>query len=196
LEIVSRLWKGERLTYEGKHFRLSGASIAPLPVQADLPMWIGGSSDAAVRRTAKYGTGWQAGSETPETVGKTIAAIRDAAAKARRAIDEDHYGAAFTYRFGDRNDPGVLKAMEHYTARTGRDASAHFVFGDAEAIVERIARYVENDASKFILRPAADGDEDMYVQTRRLVEEVLPRMAQRWPRRTHSADPRPVTRTG
>ena len=145
-------------------------------------MWIGGSSDAAVRRTAKYGTGWQAGSETPEAVGKVIAAIRNAAAKAGRSIDEDHYGAAFTYRFGDSDDPGVVKAMERFTARTGRDASVHFVFGDADAIVERIARYVENDASKFILRPAGDGDEDMYVQTRRLVEEVLPRMAERWPR--------------
>ena len=145
-------------------------------------MWIGGSSDAAVRRTAKYGTGWQAGSETPETVGKVIAAIRDAAAKAGRSIDEDHYGAAFTYRFGDRDDPGVAKAMEHYTVRTGRDASVHFVFGDARAIVERIARYVENDASKFILRPAADGDEDMYLQTLRFVEEVLPRISERWPR--------------
>jgi len=214
LEIISRLWKGENLTYDGKHFRLTSASISPLPVQAQFPMWIGGSSDAAVRRTAKYGTGWQAGSETPEAVGKVIAAIKDAAvrrtvkygtgwqagsetpetvgkviaaiknaaAKAGRSIDEDHYGAAFTYRFGDRDDPGVAKAMEHYTARTGRDAAAHFVFGDADAIVERIARYVENDASKFILRPAADGDEDTYMQTRRLVEEVLPRMAQRWPR--------------
>ena len=145
-------------------------------------MWIGGSSDAAVRRTAQYGTGWQAGSETPEAVGKVIAAIKDAVAKAGRSIDEDHYGAALTYRFGDSDDPGVAKAMERYTARTGRDAAAHFVFGDAGAIVERIARYVENDACKFILRPAADGDEDMYVQTRRLVEEVLPRMAERWPR--------------
>jgi probable F420-dependent oxidoreductase len=182
LEIISRLWNGENLTYEGKHFRLTGASIAPLPVQRELPMWIGGSSDAAVKRTAKYGTGWQAGSETPEAVGKVIAAIRDAVAKAGRSIDEDHYGAAFTYRFGAADDPGVMKAMEHYTARTGRDASAHFVFGDADAILDRIARYVENDASKFILRPAADGDEDTYVQTRRFVEEVLPRMAERWPR--------------
>ena len=183
LEIISRLWKGETLTYEGKHFQLTNASISPLPVQSDLPMWIGGSSDAAVRRTAKYGTGWQAGSETPETVGKVIAAIKDAVAKAGRSIDEDHYGAAFTYRFGDRDDPGVAKAMESFAARTGRDASALFVFGDAGAIVERIARYVENDASKFILRPAAEGDEDMYGQTKRFVEEVLPRMAERWPRR-------------
>ena len=182
LEIISRLWKGEKLTYGGKHFQLTDASISPLPAQADLPMWIGGSSEAAVRRTAKYGTGWQGGSDTPETVGQVIAAIKRAAADAGRPIDEDHYGAAFTYRFGGPEEPGVAKAMERYTARTGRDASALFVFGDAEAIVERIARYVEKDASKFILRPAADGDEDMYAQTRRLVEEVLPRMAERWPR--------------
>jgi len=182
LEIIARLWKGEALTYAGKHYQLTNASISPLPAQAELPMWIGGSSDAAVRRTAKYGTGWQAGSETPETVGKVIAAIKAAATEAGRAIDEDHYGAAFAYRFGGADDPGVAKAMERFKARTGRDASVHFAFGDADTIVERIARYVENDASKFILRPAADGDEDVYAQTRRLVEEVLPRMAERWPR--------------
>jgi alkanesulfonate monooxygenase SsuD/methylene tetrahydromethanopterin reductase-like flavin-dependent oxidoreductase (luciferase family) len=183
LEIIARLWQGEKLTYAGKHFQLTNASISPLPLQADFPMWIGGSSDAAVRRTAKYGTGWQAGSETPEAVGRVIAAIRAAAATAGRAIDEDHYGAAFAFRFGGADDPGVAKAMANFKTRTGRDASVHFAFGDADAIVERIARYVENDASKFILRPAADGDEDMYAQTRRFVEEVLPRMAQRWPRR-------------
>ncbi len=183
LEIIARLWKGETLTYAGKHFQLTNASISPLPAQAELPMWIGGSSAAAVRRTAKYGTGWQAGSETPETVGQVIAAIREATAAAGRSIDEDHYGAAFAFRFGNADDPGVTRVMDHYKARTGRDASAHFAIGDAAAIVERIARYIDNGASKFILRPAADGDEDMYTQTRRLVEEVLPRMAERWPRR-------------
>lgn len=187
LEIIARLWKGEKLTYAGKHFQLTDASISPLPLQADFPMWIGGSSAAAVRRTAKYGTGWQAGSETPETVGQVIAAIRAATTAAGRAIDEDHYGAAFAFRFGNADDPGVAKVMEHYKARTGRDASVQFAFGDADAIIDRIARYVDNDASKFILRPAADGDEDMYAQTKRLVEEVLPRMAQRWPRRAKHA---------
>jgi len=182
LEIIARLWNGEQLTYAGKHFRLTAASIAPLPLQAALPMWIGGSSDAAVRRTAKYGTGWQAGAEPPEAVRRVIAAIKEAAAKAGRSIDEDHYGAGFPYRFGHPDEPGVARAIERYEARTGRDARAHFVVGDAEAIVERIACYVDNGASKFILRPVADDDEDMYVQTRRLVDEVLPRMAARWPR--------------
>ena len=131
------------------------------------------------RSLGNFKIGWE---KQPKPIIRALGVVKRAAAEAGRAIDEDHYGAAFTYRFGDPEEPGVARVMARYTARTGRDASAHFVFGDADAIVQRIARYVENDACKFILRPAADGDEDMYAQTRRLVEEVLPRMAQRWPR--------------
>ena len=67
--------------------------------------------------------------------------------------------------------------MEAYRKRTGRDPQRHFAIGDAAAIIDRIAEYVEAGASKFILRPAARGDEEMLAQTRRLIEEVLPRVA-------------------
>lgn len=182
LEIIARLWQGETLTYAGRHYQLTDASIAPLPAQPNLPMWIGGSSDAAVRRTAKYGTGWQAGSETPQSAGRVVAAIKAEAAKLGRCIPDDHYGASFVYRFGSRDDSGAKQIIERFEARTGRDASAHFVFGDAEAIVERIAAYVEQGITKFVLRPAADGDEAMYEQTRLLAEKALPRIVERWPR--------------
>ncbi|HET8995897.1 MAG TPA: LLM class flavin-dependent oxidoreductase [Acetobacteraceae bacterium] len=187
LEIISRLWAGEALDYAGRHFQLTGAQIAPLPAQPDLPMWIGGSSDAAVRRTARYGTGWQAGSEPPEEVGRTIAAIRAAVAECGRSIDEDHYGAAFAYRFGRWDDPGMGRVADAYRARTGRDAREAFAVGDAGSILERIAAYVAAGASKFILRPAAQGDADMLAQTRLLIEQVLPQVAARWPRPARSA---------
>ena len=58
----------------------------------------------------------------------------------------------------------------------------YFAIGDAEAIVARIAAYVDAGVSKFILRPAARGDEEMLSQTRRLIEEVLPLVAARWPK--------------
>ena len=35
--------------------------VAPKPTQDPLPLWIGGSSKAAIRRTATLGTGWLAG---------------------------------------------------------------------------------------------------------------------------------------
>ena len=182
LEIISRLWAGESLDYDGRHFRLSNASIAPLPVQPDLPMWIGGSSEAAIRRTARVGTGWQAGAEPPETVAAVIAGIKAALVETGRSIEEDHYGAAFGFRFGGPGDPGVAKIMEQYRARTGRNPQELFAIGDAAAIVDRIATYVAAGASKFILRPVAEGDADMLEQTRRLIEEVLPVVAARWPR--------------
>src|SRR5271155_4917818 len=93
LEVIRRLWSEDKVDFEGVHYHLSGAQCLPKPVQPDLPMWIGGSSEAAIRRTAKYGTGWQAGPETPEQARVVVAAIQKAAAEEGRTIDEDHYGA-------------------------------------------------------------------------------------------------------
>jgi probable F420-dependent oxidoreductase len=182
LEIIGRLWREDAVDFEGVHYRLSGASISPKPVQPDLPMWIGGSSEAAIRRTARFGTGWQAGSETPEDIGAVVEAIRAAAIAAGRPIDDDHFGAGIPFRFGRADDPGLERLYDAYRRRTGRDPAKHFAVGDAEAIVARIAAFVAAGISKFILRPAARGDDDMLEQTRRLVEEVLPLAAARWPR--------------
>lgn len=187
LEIISRLWSGEVLDYAGRHFRLTQACISPLPAQPRLPMWIGGSSEAAIRRTARIGTGWQAGAETPESVAAVIAGIKAALAETGRTIEEDHYGAAFGFRFGGPDDPGVAAVMEGYQARTGRDPRDHFAIGDAQAILVRLGAYVDAGASKFILRPVAQGDADMLAQTGRLVEEILPAVAERWPRRPKAA---------
>jgi probable F420-dependent oxidoreductase len=187
LEVIRRLWREDSVDFEGVHHHLSGASIAPKPVQPDLPMWIGGSSEAAIRRTARFGTGWQAGAETPDQVGPVIAAIRTAAAAERRVIDDDHYGAGIPFRFGRPDEPGLDRLFEAYRKRTGRDPLRYFAIGDAETIVERIGAYVTAGVSKFILRPAARGDDEMLAQTRRLVAEVLPRVAARWPKPTRRA---------
>ncbi len=77
--------------------------------------------------------------------------------------------------------------MDHYRARTGRDPRDLFAMGDAETILQRLSDYVAVGASKFILRPIADGDADMLAQTRRLVDEVLPLVAARWPKQRKAA---------
>jgi probable F420-dependent oxidoreductase len=182
LEIVRRLWREDKVDFVGEHYRLTGASISPKPVQANLPMWIGGGSEAAIRRTARIGTGWQGGPETPAEAGRIVAAIRAALAETGRSIDDDHYGASFPFHFGRAGDPALARGMEAYAKRTGHAADAYFAVGDAGTIVERIAEYVAAGISKFILRPIGAGDEAMQAQTRRLAEEVLPQVAARWPR--------------
>ena len=111
-EIIRRLWREESVDFSGAFYKLKGVTIAPKPVQPDLPMWIGGSTDAAIRRTARIGTGWQAGGDPPAEARRVVAAIKAAVAKAGRTIDEDHYGAGFAFHFGSGDAPAVGRWRE------------------------------------------------------------------------------------
>ena len=183
LEIIHRLWTEDRVDFEGKHYRLTGATITPKPVQAELPMWIGGSSPAAIRRTARFGTGWQGGAETPVAAGKVVTAIKAALAETGRTIDEDHYGAGFPFRIGRAEDvPSLAGTMKMYRDYLGIDPMDYFAIGDAEAVTRRIADYVDAGVSKFVMRPVADGDADIMAQTELLIRDVLPAVARRWPK--------------
>ncbi|MEQ8486988.1 MAG: LLM class flavin-dependent oxidoreductase [Pseudomonadales bacterium] len=174
LEIISRLWSEEAVTFEGSHYRLDDASIAPRPVQQPLPLWVGGSADAAVERTARWGTGWQAGIETPEEVAPVIAAIKRRTAELGRSIDDDHYGAGFAFRFGDPAEPLVAGYRKLLSERLGRDADGLMAVGGIDQMLALLQRFRAAGVHKFVLRPiAADGD-DFVGQTRLFVERLLP----------------------
>ena len=177
LEILSRLWRQDSVTFAGKHFQLSEASIAPKPVQRPLPLWVGGSAPQAIERTARWGTGWQAGIESPAEVEPVIAAIKARAAELGRRIDEDHYGAAFAFRFGSADEPIVVRYLEFLTQRLGKPADGFLAVGDREEIMTLLQRFRDTGVHKFILRPIAHGTEDFIDQTRLLIERVLPEVA-------------------
>jgi probable F420-dependent oxidoreductase len=175
LHIIAALWRGESVTFEGKYFRYKDATILPLPIQRPLPLWLGGSSDAAIERTGYFGTGWQAGLESPEEVAPIIESIKRVCAKAGREIDSEHFGAGFFYRIGGRDEEIARRRFAFYQKLLpGRDANKFFIVGSAEQLIGRVREYVAAGVSKFILRPVGEGDEDIAEQTRLLMKEVLP----------------------
>jgi probable F420-dependent oxidoreductase len=58
LEVMSRVWSEPRVTLTTPRVTLNDGLVTPKPIQSPLPVWIGGWSDAAIRRAAAYGTGW------------------------------------------------------------------------------------------------------------------------------------------
>ena len=175
MEIISRLRSEDQVTFHGKHYRITEASISPRPVQQPLPLWIGGSSKAAIRRTGKLGTGWQAGNETPAEVGPVVDAIKQAATDHGRRIDEDHFGTGFHYRFGSWDEPVSQRYAAAYRERAEhRDPRDHLAIGGAEEVIGRIKQYADAGIYKFILRPIGTDDDDIIEQTRRLSAEVIP----------------------
>ncbi|MCZ6620195.1 MAG: LLM class flavin-dependent oxidoreductase [Gammaproteobacteria bacterium] len=174
LEILSRLWSEETVTMEGTYYQLNEASIAPRPIQNPMPLWVGGSAKQAIERTARWGTGWQAGIDSADQVGPIIEAIKARTEQLGRQIDEDHYGAGFGFRFGGSDEPIVQKYNNLLTKRLGRDPEGFTAVGGTEEIMRLLADFRKAGVHKFILRPIAAGTADMMTQTERLLEEVLP----------------------
>jgi len=177
LEIITRLWREETVDFEGRFFHYRGASISPKPAQKKLPVWLGGSSDAAIRRTARFGTGWQAAFEAPALVAPIVAAIKEAARAEGRPIDEDHFGAGFDFHFGSWDAPAVQEKAADYSARFKLKPEDALVVGDAADMMARIEEYHTAGIHKFILRPIGRGDEELLKQTRLLVDKLLPEIA-------------------
>ncbi len=174
LEIIAALWSGETVTMDGEFFQYEGVRISPLPVQKDIPLWIGGSSEAAIRRTVKYGNGWQASFETPAKAGVTVAAIKQGMIDAGRGFEEDHFGTGINFRFGSWDDDVVVRAAERYERVGGRDARESFAIGGAAEVLEKVRAFVDAGLPKFILRPLASDDTDTLKQTRLMVNEIQP----------------------
>ncbi len=176
LRLMNRLWTEDEVTFEGKYFHTSNASISPKPKQVPLPVWIGGSSKAAIERAARYGHGWIGSSVAPPAgVARTVAAIRARAAELGREIAPDHYGVGFTYRFGSWAEPVVERTASALAARAGNAPPRSLLaVGNAEVIIALVRAYEAVGISKFVLRPLATSDADMVDQTRRLSDEVIP----------------------
>jgi probable F420-dependent oxidoreductase len=175
LDIMAALWTGEPVTYAGKYYQYDEAVISPKPVQDPLPLWIGGSSEAAIRRTARIGKGWLAGLQSPAQVKPVVEAIREQSAAAGRPLDDDHYGAGFGFRFGSTDEPLVQRQAAALARVPGApDPGDYIAVGTAETIGSRVREYIDAGISKFVLRPIAESDEDSLAQSRRLTEEVIP----------------------
>lgn len=59
IDAVAEAFREEFPTHEGKAFRFSDVGMKPRPVQKPRPpIWVGGSSKAAIRRAAERGDGW------------------------------------------------------------------------------------------------------------------------------------------
>lgn len=56
IEICTRLWREERATYRGRHYRVEEAVCSPKPKQTPLPIWIGGSKPRVMRVAARHAT--------------------------------------------------------------------------------------------------------------------------------------------
>lgn len=84
VELLRRLWTEESLTFEGDYHRVTGAGLAPLPVQQPIPLWFGGQSPRAYERIGRLADGWFPQMEPGQELEEAKAMVGRAATEAGR----------------------------------------------------------------------------------------------------------------
>jgi probable F420-dependent oxidoreductase len=58
ITLLRRLWTEPTVTFSGTFDQITGAGLAPMPVQRPIPVWIGAQSPPAYRRAGRLADGW------------------------------------------------------------------------------------------------------------------------------------------
>ncbi|MDH4078047.1 MAG: LLM class F420-dependent oxidoreductase [Acidimicrobiia bacterium] len=88
LEVFDRLFSTANPAFDGRFYQFPEIGFSPKPVQSPVPIWVGGNSDAAFRRTARYGHCFHAAFQKRATVVEEWAAVRAACEAIGRDPDE------------------------------------------------------------------------------------------------------------
>ena len=75
LEILRLLWTGKMVEYQGKHYQFEPMEMNPAPTEY-IPIWIGGISEPAMRRSARLGDGWVSDLQSSEDIIHSIEKIQ------------------------------------------------------------------------------------------------------------------------
>jgi probable F420-dependent oxidoreductase len=199
LELVRALWSGERVTREGRGFRLRDFALFPVPLQRPAPpIFVGGQAETAIRRAAKLGDGYLISTtETFDSVAERARAYRGArqelglapgklllnrvvcavdGAAARRDAEAFFTAALLRlYRSWGHENVTQLPAARRDPATVSRE---HFVIGEPAACLERLRAYAELGIDH-VACLMNFGDPDLALASRslRLFEErVLPHL--------------------
>jgi len=85
IQLIRGMLTQARTTFEGRHFRTANASCLPAPLQARLPLWIGGTGrKRTLRIAARFADGWNAAYVGPEEYGRLNRALDEWCAREGR----------------------------------------------------------------------------------------------------------------
>jgi probable F420-dependent oxidoreductase len=144
LTIFKRLWTQSPASFSGKFYGFSDIRAEPLPVQKPHPpIWVGGHSAAALRRTARHGDGWHpvgavaASPLPPDEMRKHLATLKRLTAAEGRDFSALHISyKAPLYDTGIADRAGERRSFSGTPEQIAEDIRSFAVIGVHELIFD------------------------------------------------------------
>jgi probable F420-dependent oxidoreductase len=176
LALMKACWTEPEINFDGRWWKLQGASMEPKPVQKPHPpVWFGGSVPAGMRRAARHGDGFMgAGSQTPAQFAEQVKVVRDELSTRGRDLDAFRIGKRMYVHVDDDAARGRRRLEDALTQHYGRGGwSEHIFAGPPEACADGIRTVADAGAELILLNPLLDDAE----QLERLAAEVIPALS-------------------
>ena len=173
--LMRRLLDGERVTHEGDHYRFRDALCEPRPIQAHLPILVGGSGPRKTLRTvARRADAWNTAG-TVEEVRVRLDILAEHCADVGRDIATIEKTVSFPAVL--RDDPGA--ATRAYQAQLDANGitergNSPVLLGSPRAVADAIEPYREMGFATVIVRMPAPFDRET-IERMAVVRELLER---------------------
>jgi probable F420-dependent oxidoreductase len=139
LEIFETLFRDDDPSYDGAYYAFPQVGFEPKPIQDPVPVWVGGNSKAAFRRTARFGHAFHAAFQPLDVVAQEWVEVGEACEEQGRDISEIELSLRVYL------DPGSVMEPEKSIA------------GSADQMVDTIGRMQDIGIGHVLLDPVARG---------------------------------------
>jgi probable F420-dependent oxidoreductase len=169
IALMRKTWTTDPVSFEGRYYRVKDVHALPKPAQrGGIPIWIGGHTDAAVKRAATVGDGWHPlalrppGLLLPDEFATKVALFRRSAQGAGRKPES----LTISLRVG----------MEVRSPRQKAPAGDRSLFqGTAAEVLGDIRRYAEMGVTHFVFDPVVPDLKAVLANMDRFADEVRPK---------------------
>jgi probable F420-dependent oxidoreductase len=146
VELLRRLWTERTVTFNGSYETVTGAGLAPMPVQRPIPVWFGGQSAPAYERTGRLADGWFPQVPPGPKLDEAKAIVAQAATEAGR-------------------DPAAI----------GMEGRVSWGVGGAERLIDHVERWRAAGASHVSVNTmgAGLGSVEGHIKTLTIIAEAL-----------------------
>jgi probable F420-dependent oxidoreductase len=173
IKLMRAAWTTDPVTFDGKYYPVRDVHVLPKPVQRPaIPVWIGGHTDAAVRRAGTLGDGWHPigmrppALLTPDEYAAKVKQLHDAARRAGR----DPKAITLTIRV-----PMEVRAKSAKAAAGDRPLFQ----GTADEVIADIRRYQALGVSHFVFDHTVQEVRAVLSNMERFANDVRPKLARR-----------------
>jgi probable F420-dependent oxidoreductase len=162
IDVMRALWRDPVASFHGRFYDFSDALFLPKPTRDAPPIWIGGNTAAAVRRTARLGDGWLPYAPSYDVFRSGVELLR----QLTEGRQTPTIAATINLRISRPNEPAAIQTKSAWQVVN--------IAGSPDVITQYLDQFRQVGLEVALCAFESEGVDDLLRQMRIFAEEIAP----------------------